>query len=666
MKAGILAFVLVISTFGNIAAPQNASAATSVTDCPLLRGDSKTITSTYVDKGGVPHDNDNSGQNFFSGFQPSKNGKPVYVAPTENAACAQKIGNTIYLKGWFWNDNIGWINLYCSGLGYASRGIDCGNQKYGVTIDSSGYWHGYAWSSVGWIRFSCEKTTEYNDVDYCAKSNFKVKSISTGTTPDLYMVLSPNTYAWSDSIGWMLMYGIIVPLDELVDIEGPTDCAADPKGCVSVEDLCKTNPADSTCTTITDVPVNCARDPLVSCTKIDIANTGGGGGPTPDQLLAIPGEGTGAIQDTCASKPELPECIKTEDPCIANPNLPACKVTPIVCPGPSCTDDFSVTWNTAKPIGNTADSSTGTTLNPVTPANVRNTIYKNVLKWKKVASTSCGVNGGYLTQFSTSDQVFYCTGDVILNGSLANWKGNKTIIVDGGNVFIENSLYSDTAQLGIIVLRKSMSNAATGNVYIGGKVRELRTQIYADGLVLPAKDISGTPPTISDYGINGDFFGQLYIRGTIISGNISKYNYQDGAVPLKDLASLRSIPANPAPQAQSKKAGAAPAPLFWKDYVGAVESGTIEWGDNGKIKDPKASAPNTPPAGTGDNPNSTATDKKKTVNKVDEKVVKAKQIDIKKIDTSTYNSGVFMQFEPPVSTLGGFEGALGNSYRQTK
>lgn len=666
MKAGILAFVLVISAFGNIAAPQKASAATSVTDCPLLRGDSKTITSTYVDKGGISHDNDNSGQNFFSGFQPSKNGKPVYVAPTENAACAQKIDNTIYLKGWFWNDNIGWINLYCSGLGYTARGIDCGNQKYGVTIDSSGYWHGYAWSSVGWIRFSCETTPEYNDVDYCAKSNFKVRNVSAGTTPDISIVLSPNTYAWSDSVGWMVMFGIVVPLDELVKIDDPIDCPTDPKGCKVIEESCALNPTDPLCSTLIDNPVGCARDPIVPCTVVDPANPGGGG-PTPDQLLANPGgssDSSGTLN--CENTPELPGCTLPPDPCIDDPALPACKIVPLICPGSSCTDDFSVTWNTAKPIGNTADSSTGTTLNPVTPANVRNTIYKNVLKWKKVASTSCGVNGGYLTQFSTSDQVFYCTGDVILNGSLANWKGNKTIIVDGGNVFIENSLYSDTAQLGIIVLRKSMSNAATGNVYIGGKVRELRTQIYADGLVLPAKDISGTPPTISDYGINGDFFGQLYIRGTIISGNISKYKYQDGAVPLKDLASLRSIPANPAPQAQSTKSGAAPTPLLWKEYAGAVKSGTIEWNDNGKIKDSKASAPNTTTDGSDENPNGTAAEKKKTVTKVDEKVVKAKQIDIKKIDTSTYNSGVFMQFEPPVSTLGGFEGALGNSYRQTK
>ena len=69
-------------------------------------------------------------------------------------------GDSVY--GWAWSDNIGWISFNCDNPELAS----CGTSNYGVNIDSSGNFSGYAWAgggenadgslaaTIGWISFN--------------------------------------------------------------------------------------------------------------------------------------------------------------------------------------------------------------------------------------------------------------------------------------------------------------------------------------------------------------------------------------------------------------------------------------------------------------------------------------------------------------------------------
>ncbi len=61
------------------------------------------------------------------------------------------------LRGWVWNDNLGFISLYCDGGG-TNEGINCGPNNYGVTVGAfdgnKRMLSGYAWNDVfGWISF---------------------------------------------------------------------------------------------------------------------------------------------------------------------------------------------------------------------------------------------------------------------------------------------------------------------------------------------------------------------------------------------------------------------------------------------------------------------------------------------------------------------------------
>lgn len=612
--------------------------------CQKIQGDTGVIYSTVINAKGVQVSVPNGGQTFFEGLDANvvnglsnEVGKPVYLAPNIMAPCAEKVDKTVYLKGWVWNDNIGWISLYCPGDGGTNRGIPCGFVKYGVNIDPAGDFFGYAWSSIGWIRMNCKITPGFGDVDICGASNFKVSANAVGG--QTYRQTGPNNFAWSDSVGWIKLNGIQIPWDTIKDvIVIPVDPPVKPE-----------------CTT--------------------------GGKANPDICLRE----EDYIPDDIPTGPEM---------------LPSDVVlTPKdVIPG----DDFPVTWNRIRYMGNTNSSSDVKGLNPVTQADVRNLIYRNVVKWKKVASTSCG-EGDYITKFTATDEVFYCKGDVYLD-TVNNWKGNKTIIVEDGDVHIKGDLYSTSGQIGIIALRSKISSGLKGNIRIYPDVRELRVQMYADGYVLPANKDGNLPSLADDYSINGGgpknqtLFGQLYIRGMIVSGNSGSYKGEGGDVTPMDLSSLRSVPADPFDY----------APIAWKDYFNAVSepvpgeqpsvAGTAVKGEykvdkflpvpvddiytydeEGEpiyvpVKDASGKPVYQKDPNTGKTKVSNQKQKKTFVpatklspSKIVE--LKAKKIpktDIIKGDSTIYDQGVIIQFEPPASTLAGFEGVLGNAYRQTR
>ena len=138
--------------------------------------------------------------------------------------------------------------------------------------------------------------------------------------------------------------------------------------------------------------------------------------------------------------------------------------------------------------------------------------------------------------------VFY----VFLSFRNVGWSGERTIIVKGGNVFIDNNLFNGTSNfvpLGIIVLRDlaGASPQAQGHVYVNVKASDasaiinIQATVFADGAVFPyAKDANGNDfpidsqsgePQFLDGNGNPDPAGfkttfdccQLYWQGSIAS-----------------------------------------------------------------------------------------------------------------------------------------------------
>jgi len=130
-------------------------------------------------------------------------------------------------------------------------------------------------------------------------------------------------------------------------------------------------------------------------------------------------------------------------------------------------------------------------------------------------------------------QVYYLKGqDLKINAS--TWTGNRTIIVIGGNVYIQGDLTSSVTpkpQLGIIVLKdldqSTASQKSKGNVYIKPTVTNIQAHIFADGSVFSdcvAGDCSsgsyGEPIYNTDALAKKDLgYNQLRIIGSIASQN---------------------------------------------------------------------------------------------------------------------------------------------------
>ncbi len=157
-----------------------------------------------------------------------------YEPDAQYAACAKNLGNgTIQLQGWVWNSNLQWVSLYCGDEAndnappYTNLGLDCGNQKYGITVDSDdGEFHGLAWGdNTEWISFNCA-----DDGIGCTGTNaYKVKaSLEPGCMGLIYgdpsvslpEGCSPHTYnessAWSDSVHWFDLTGVILPFSTIL------------------------------------------------------------------------------------------------------------------------------------------------------------------------------------------------------------------------------------------------------------------------------------------------------------------------------------------------------------------------------------------------------------------------------------------------------------------
>jgi hypothetical protein len=119
-------------------------------------------------------------------------------------------------RGWFWNDNWGFISMACENAlndgGYLDGIVNCGNYDYGVYLeredfadaDGSRDLFGYAWGeNTGWIKFRGEaKNLNGDDFTYGVKMN-----------PDG----SLSGSAWSEAGVYLNFEGVSINLEGAVD-----------------------------------------------------------------------------------------------------------------------------------------------------------------------------------------------------------------------------------------------------------------------------------------------------------------------------------------------------------------------------------------------------------------------------------------------------------------
>jgi len=190
---------------------------------------------------------------------------------------------------------------------------------------------------------------------------------------------------------------------------------------------------------------------------------------------------------------------------------------------------------------------------------LRDTLYNNVKNMTASKTVGAGnatlvSNGGVLSiaeagigiglENDSDDEptVYYFNGsDVTISSTDPNftWTGKRTLIVEGGNLFIDQNIYNAPSgaarpKFGIIVL-KDLVTGVGGNIYVNPRVTNIQANIFADrsffsydGVINP----DGTHPNIIGAGLNyGEPYfadindygnkteNQLYIEGSLASQN---------------------------------------------------------------------------------------------------------------------------------------------------
>lgn len=130
------------------------------------------------------------------------------------------------LRGWAWNDNFGWISLYCGADG-KNQGLDCGSIEYGVKVDLSddGRMYGWAWGdNIGWLSFNCDGGT--NDGITCGSTeygSFLAIEVDLGLGEVEAKDLTREPMAWSDTVGKFALNGISSSILDLMINPGDTE-----------------------------------------------------------------------------------------------------------------------------------------------------------------------------------------------------------------------------------------------------------------------------------------------------------------------------------------------------------------------------------------------------------------------------------------------------------
>jgi len=130
------------------------------------------------------------------------------VSPAYQACVRMNAGGTApdHLEGWVWDDNLGWVSLYCpGGAGATNLDIACGSIAYKVSFTTTGTGpdvtsvklSGYAWGdNVGYISFN----SAYHQLAPIASGGSK------GLVDTSMGVAAYHVYA--DAVGWLDMRGV--------------------------------------------------------------------------------------------------------------------------------------------------------------------------------------------------------------------------------------------------------------------------------------------------------------------------------------------------------------------------------------------------------------------------------------------------------------------------
>jgi len=174
------------------------------------------------------------------------------------------------LEGWVWNDNLGWVSLYCPASG-TNLGIACGAQQYSVTFTPSGgtapdfttvTMSGAAWGdNIGYISFN--------------SAFHQMQPTPNGANRGLVSAASPaaQKYAWADSVGWLDFSGVkfrweaepIIPQPDDVKIWDNTGTCDLANGCVPT--TVQTPVADASQDYTIEIPF---KDGAVSLTNLQV------------------------------------------------------------------------------------------------------------------------------------------------------------------------------------------------------------------------------------------------------------------------------------------------------------------------------------------------------------------------------------------------------------
>lgn len=229
--AGILTAMIVVASWGVLRVRHAAAFdLSSLPPCYDISGQGKAWplsgTPPVLNPGGVP----NSGVMNFD----KTGGAPADIYE----ACVVDPGGQYFeLRGWAWNDNLGWVSFYCPAGVPAGNpdptvnnmGANCSDAAgytggYGVKIDrTTGKFSGYAWGdNAGWISFDNDPYS-------------LVQADGTASACQGYVYTDANapfagcpshateyyTAAWSDQVGWIDFDGIKLPWFLLVGISDP-------------------------------------------------------------------------------------------------------------------------------------------------------------------------------------------------------------------------------------------------------------------------------------------------------------------------------------------------------------------------------------------------------------------------------------------------------------
>ncbi len=147
-----------------------------------------------------------------------------------------------------------------------------------------------------------------------------------------------------------------------------------------------------------------------------------------------------------------------------------------------------------------------------------------------------------------TEHVLYSKGDVTLSFQDGNWVGRWVVIVDGGNIFVDNNLYVKDTQfpkMSLITFRSSVQDNyyQTGNIYIAPTVTNIQGTFMVDGTLFSYDGIHGNinngkkddkgEPKWTDYSsMLKTLNTQLLIEGALYSDNtIGGANLDQGKNP---------------------------------------------------------------------------------------------------------------------------------------